>query len=350
MPLSETRARVFSSLLDFARDEWAQMGVFLTGDRRDTWAQDPEALLVFSLEIARDDARLFDELLDWLRVNGDVVSGRRLATLAGHDPALPIVRAAVEWAARHGSPLRFGSGHVTPPGEPAPLFRNAGLPGRGDDVFLAHGYLKPPTAPSGKSVAPNVELPINLAFRLRRHFGVNARAEIVRFLLTAGVPDATALAISVAAASTKRNVSDALASLTAAGDVERYWVGNESRYRLDRERWARFLGLDPDRIPGHRDWPQLLHALAEIRRWFARPDLDELTDYLRASEARQLIRRIEADLRYAGVPVKDAGTGAGYWETFVGNVEAALSVLSGHQHLRAVTRARDHDAASRNRR
>jgi len=328
MSLSETRERVFSSLLDFARDEWAQMGVFLTGGRRDTWAQDPEALLVFSLEVARDDARLFDELLDWLRVNGDVVSGRRLAALAGHDPALPIVRAAVEWAAQHGSPLRLGSGFAAPHGEPAPLFRNAGLPGRADETFLAHGFLKPPTAPSGKSAAPNVELPINLAFRLRRHFGVNARAEIVRFLLTAGVPDATTLAISVAAASTKRNVSDALASLAAAGDVERYWVGNEARYRLDRERWARFLGLDPDRIPGHRDWPQLLHALAEIRRFLARLDLDELTDYLRASEARQLMKGVEADLRYAGVPVSHARTGGDYWETFVENVDAALATLT----------------------
>lgn len=325
MPVSETRERVFSSLLDFARDEWAQMGVFLTGGRRGTWAQDPEALLVFSLEVARDDARLFDELLDWLRVNGDVVSGRRLAALARHDPALPIVRAAVERAAQHGSPLRLGSGHVMPHGEPVPLFRNAGLPGRADEIFLAHGFLKPPTAPSGKSAAPNVGLPINLAFRLRRHFGVNARAEIVRFLLTTAVPDATTLAISVAAASTKRNVSDALASLAAAGDVERYWVGNEARYRLDRGRWARFLGLDPDRIPGHRDWPQLLHALAEIRRFLARPDLDELTDYMRAGEARQLMSRLKPVLGYAGVSVGDSGHGADYWPTFLQNVEGVLA-------------------------
>ncbi len=325
MSISETRERLFSSLLDFARDEWAQMGVFLTGGRRDTWAQDPEALLVFSLEIARDDARLFDELLDWIRVNGDIISGRRLGALAGHDPALPIVRAAVEWAAQHGSPLRFGSGSVTAEGEPVPLFRDAGLPGRADEIFLAQGFLKPPTAPSGKSSAPNVELPINLAFRLRRHFGVNTRAEIVRFFLTTGVPDATALAISAAAASTKRNVSDALANLAAAGDVERYWVGNEARYRLDRERWARFLGLDPDRIPSHRDWPQLLHALAAIRRFLARADLDELTDYQRASEARQLVSGLTPALAHAGVSVSDSGVGADYWPTFLENVERALA-------------------------
>lgn len=301
------------------------MGVFMFGSRRDTWAQDPEALLLFSLEIGRDDARFFDELLDWLRTNGDLISGRRLAALAKHDSALPIVEAAVEWAAGHGSPLRLGSGVVAPPAEPVPLFRHEGLPGRSDGVFLAHGLLKPPTMPSGKSSPPDLEAPINLAFRLRRHFGVNARAEIVRFLLTTGVPNATVLAISTAAASTKRNINDALTSLAAAGDVERHWVGNEARYGIDRERWAGFLRLAPDRIPGHRDWPQLLHSLTEIRRWLARPELDEMTDYQRASVARELMKRLTPALTNAGVPVSDRGTGADYWETFIENVEAALA-------------------------
>ena len=328
MSVSETRARVDVALLDFVRDEWAQMGVFMSGGRSDTWAQDPEALLLFSLEVGRDDARFFDELLDWLRMNGDLVSGRRLAALAKHDPALPIVEAAVEWAAEHGSPLRLGSGVVSPPSEPVSLFRNAGLPGRSDTTFLAHGLLKPPTAPSGKSSPPALELPINFAFRLRRHFGVNARAEIVRFLLTAAVPDATALAISAAAASSKRNVTDALANLTAAGDVTRVWVGNEARYGIDRERWAAFLGLDPDRIPGHRDWPQFLHALIEIRRFVDRPDLDDMTAYQRASLGRELLTRLKPQLTHAGVPVHEHGLGADYWPTFVESVEAVLARLA----------------------
>jgi len=53
-----------------------------------------------------------------------------------------------------------------------------------------------------------------------------------------------------------------------------------------------------------------------------------LSDYLRASEARQLMKRIESDLRYAGVPVSDARTRADYWETLVENVDAALSALT----------------------
>jgi len=39
------------------------------------------------------------------------------------------------------------------------------------------------------------------------------------------------------------------------------------------------------------------------------------------------MKRVESDLRYAGVQVRDTGTGADYWNVFVTNVDAALSAL-----------------------
>ncbi|MEX2645343.1 MAG: hypothetical protein WD249_03680 [Gaiellaceae bacterium] len=322
---SSTSDRISRALLEFARDQWAQLGVFMETARRDQWAQDPEALLLFTLEVGREDARLFDEVLDWLRQNGDLVSARRLAHLSQGDPVRPLLEAAVEWAGRHGARLRLGSAGAPTQAEPVSVFRRPGLPGRADETFLRHGFVKPVTVPSQKSSEPDLSLPINFAFRLRRHFGVNARAEIVRFLLTSAVDSATTLAVSEAAASTKRNVSGALTELVAAGDIERYWVGNEARYRIDAERWAAFLALDV--IPTYRDWPHLLRGLAEIRRWLARPDLEELSDYLRASEARRLMDVVGPMLQRAGVVVAKGGEGADYWPSFVETVESALAAL-----------------------
>lgn len=339
MRISTLRERVGPALLDFAATQWAQLGVFVESSRHDEWAQDPEALLLFTLEIGRDDARLFDEVLDWLRHNGGLVSARRLSWLSRDDPVRPILDAAVAWTALHGSPLRLTGGTARPRTEPQPLFREQGLPGRSDATFLAHGFAKPPTAPSGKSAAPDPDLPINLAFKLRRHFGVTARAEIVRFLLTSAEPASTTAAIAEAAASTKRNVNNALTDLASAGDIERYVVGNEARYRIDRERWATFLGLEA--IPEYRDWPNLLRALAEIRRWLNRPDLDELSDYLRASEARRLMVDVGPLLQRAGISVSEAGLGPDYWPSFTRTVENALMALeprvplTGHGHGRS---------------
>ena len=56
-------------LVAFAWNEWAQMGLLATPHGRSPWAQDPEALIIFTLEVARAEPRLFDELLDWMLLN-----------------------------------------------------------------------------------------------------------------------------------------------------------------------------------------------------------------------------------------------------------------------------------------
>ena len=330
MQTSALRDRVTTTLLDFARDEWAQLGIFLEPSRSpDSWAQDPEALLVFTLDVARDDARLFDEVLDWVRLNGGALSGRRLSRLA-HGDGLEgaLVSAVVEWAAEHGSPLRMHVGVAARSAEPISVFERPGLPGRSDEIFLRHGLAKPATRPSRKSSTPDLLLAINLAFRLRSLFGVSSRAEIVRFLLTSGVSDATTLAIAEAAVSTKRNVNDALNDLAVTGVIERFVIGNEARYGLDRSRWASFLGLAPDAVPAYRDWRSLLSALGEIRRWLLSPEVDELSEYLRASEARQLVARIKPALERAGIAVIERGIVEEYWPSFIKTVENALAQLA----------------------
>lgn len=315
-------------LVEFAWSQWAQMGVFANNDRRDGWAQDPEALLVFTLRVGRRDPRLFDEVLDWLRLNGRLVSGRRLASFCPHgDAERPLVEAAVDWAHAHGSPVQIADRHLAVTAEQE-LFGNVRV-GTADEIFRSHGYLKPPTEPSFNSREPDLRAPINLAFRLRQHFGLSSgRAEIVRFMLTSAVPDANALSIADAAGYAKRNVNETLTSLVAAGDVERYTRGNEGRYSVDRARWADFLGVTPDQLPSHRDWPRLLLALRELDRWLDDPRLADLTEYMRASESKALMERLEPTLTAAGVLVSRDGAGADYWPTFEQNVTRLLEKLS----------------------
>lgn len=81
MLISATRERLEAGLLSFVWDEWSQMGLLSEARRLSPWAQDPEALLLLTLEVARADPRLFDEVLDWLVRNEHLVSVRRLRTL-----------------------------------------------------------------------------------------------------------------------------------------------------------------------------------------------------------------------------------------------------------------------------
>jgi uncharacterized protein YegP (UPF0339 family) len=329
MPTSALRRRLSDGLLDFAWDEWAQMGVLGVPRRHSRWAQDPEALVLFTLEVARDDPRLFDELLDWLVRNESIISSRRLKTFCEGPTDERLLSAALGWVRQHGR------GRAPKPGpadagswSPEALFRGVFTPARDPDpAFIARAFLRPKVEPSGKSQAPDLTAPINLAFRLRHLLGVSARAEAVRFLLTVDAPRASVAAVATSAGYAKRNVQEALSSLHAAGAALLVTVGTEQRYGIDRTRWAHLLDLDTDDLPVHRAWPALLSALRSILRWLDRPELENVSDYLRASQARDLLEEVRPRLNQAGIVHSAWRGGQAGWDDLVETIEYALIAL-----------------------
>lgn len=332
MSASTIRDSVTTRLLGFAWDQWAQLGVFAPTNRRDQAAVDPEALLLFTFEVGRSDPRLFDETLDWLLTNERLVSVQRLRNLCRDDDDRDLVEGALAWLGRQQprsrpAPPRARERRAT---EPRSLFYDVARQVREpDDAFLTVGLLKPATEPSKKSQPPDPDTPITFAFRLRHLFGLGSRAEIVRYLITAPVTDASALGIADSAAYAKRNVNETLTSLVASRIVTAYEQGNERRYYLDRAMWGQFLRFQPNGWPTYRDWPRLLGALRQLSRWLQQPELDELTPYMLASGARSIMEHVEPELAIAGVPARLmlAPQGEHYWEAFVEALDLALVTL-----------------------
>ena len=304
MEISTLSHRLSDQLVAFAWDEWAQMGVLATPHRRSPWAQDPEALIVFTLEVARADARLFDELMDWMLVNESLLSVRRLRAMCIDETDRALVAAALGWLARQRPRARLGNrGPTAAATTLQPLFRSGGPVRETDEDFAAAGWLRPPLIPSHKSSPPDPIAPINLAFRLRQILGVGIRAEVVRVLLTTDAPRVNAQTLARSTGYAKRNVHEALAGFSKAGVVSAFTVDGEQRYKADRPAWAALLGCPPDELPSDRDWPQLLGALRRILRWSSQPELATMSDYLLASSARDLLEAIRPDLAFAGIPV-----------------------------------------------
>lgn len=333
MQISELRRLVREESLSFAWGQWAQIGVFADAARRDDWVVDPEALLLFTFEVAREDPRLFDEVLDWLRENERSISVQRLKNLSRDEADRALVAAALGWVSRYRSNPRFIRTEPISASESLePLFPLlSGRVPNPDPAFLESGLAKPASLPSRKSMRPRLDAPINFAFRLRELFGVNSRAEIVRYLLTVEAPNVPAQLVAEATAYAKRNVFQSLSALAAAGAVQTVSVANERRYSMERDVWANALRLDE--LPRHRDWPQLLWAIRRLLRFIDGRLLDqELSEYLRASAARDLMGEIGQDLQFAGVPVVGGHyPGAEYWSAFVETVHLTLNVLrTGH--------------------
>jgi hypothetical protein len=337
MQISTLRNRVSRELLTFAWNEWAQMGVLAEVRRRSPWAADPEAHLLFTLQIGRDDPRLFDEVLDWFSINGALISAQRLRNMAGSEEDARLVEAAAAWISRQGGRFRSFAAKPRPASPSAqPLFYDAREPSREDETFARFGFLRAPVARSGKSRRPDLRLPINFAFRVRNVFGVGSRAEVMRFLLTTSrnaargqQPRFSTPSIAADAGFAKRNVHEALVALAEAGTIEMSAAGREHYYSIDADAWRKALGLE-DAMPMFRDWPHALLGFRELHRWLARAELEDLSPYMRASEARVFAGQIEASFSHAGLSVTQRGLPAGgddYWPVFVDFVDRALRSL-----------------------
>src|SRR3954471_6786518 len=99
MSQTETfRSSFRSASISFCWRQWAQLGIFAQADHRDEWAIDPEALLIFTLTVARSDPRLFDEVLDWVVLNGRLLSIQRLRNLADDPDDRQLLEATLAWA------------------------------------------------------------------------------------------------------------------------------------------------------------------------------------------------------------------------------------------------------------
>lgn len=330
MKAATLSAEVLEDLRHLAWDQWAQLGVSGTPpDRRDERAADPEALLLFTLEVARTDPRLFDEVLDWLALNEPLVSVHRLRNLCETDADRTLVAAALDWVAGTRGRGRRSAPAPTSDVDVVPLFTTVPSLGRDlDPVFSRHGLARPHLSPSGKSQAPDLTAPINFAFRLRRLLGLGVRAEIVRtlltllapaLLLTTRHPGLPAKVIAASAGFATRNVREGLAQLSEAGVVDVVTFGDERFYSLAVEAWARLLRLDgAPHVPLHHDWIPTFRALTAIARWLQQADLDGLTPYQRASRARTLIEHLRPDLSHAGIRVDlYAAHGVAFWDAFV---------------------------------
>lgn len=317
MSISDARQDLQSHLVAFLWSQWAQIGVLATTDRNDRWAADPEALLLLTFEVGREEPRLFDEVLDWLVGNERLVSIQRLRNLARDEGDQALVEAVVGWLGRRRRRARLEArakaGGST---DLEPFYRNSPMPiADPDPAFLVQGFVRARSEPSGKSQALQVLLPIDFAFRLCLLLGIGARAEAMRVLLTIDTPRADTQGIAASTAYTKRNVREAVTSLSAAGALDAFKVGNEQRFSAPRDRWSHFLKLDD--LPRHEDWPQLFAAYRKVLRWLADPAHEDLSDYMLSSEARTLAEEVTPDLQFAGIAIDDQPDDSAYLERFI---------------------------------
>ena len=239
--LKEYRDRLRLTLLQWLWREWTTLGVAGASVVETRNVIDPETLLLFTGTVGRWDPRLFDEVMDWLTVNGRLLNGPRLKRLlreyqfssgqviATVCSVLPAKGCRLDWkmepaASGTEEALFYGAD-----GHPLPDY------GTRDPDFLAQGFRRGRLELRHYSKPPDPARSACLWLALRSLLGINCRVEIVVYLLTrsCGYPSQIARDTGYA----QRNIQDVMVELAASGQLRVTRKGREVQYRLASPLW-----------------------------------------------------------------------------------------------------------------
>lgn len=293
-------------LLSFLWRQWSSLGVAGYGYGNDRWYIDPEALLIFSAHMGRYEARLFDEILNWLNTNGNHVNIQRLKTILKKEAfsSTRIISAIAETMAKKTRGVKWKRFAEEPPvqntfenlffqknGQPIEMF------GEPEPVFQKHGFYR------GKIEFRMHTQPVRMVkntgflFKLRGLFGVNARPEILLYLLTheSGHPSLIAREIYY----TQKTVQDILVEMANSGIINIRPVGREKHYWIKRDEWLNLLTHGENTI-FWVNWPRLFSALENIWLKLDRKELHTLDPLTQSSELRILMQSVRKQIESAG--------------------------------------------------
>jgi hypothetical protein len=304
--LKEFKTTCLDQLLDFLWRQWSVLGVAGQAAAQEDRLIDPEPLLLLSLTICRHDARLFDEIIDWLMINGAFMNVQRLNNLEKQfdfqgKAQLSAVAGLLGKKSNYALKWKnLSNAHILDP--PEPLFfmkdsRPIPLSKEQDPEFQGHGLLRGLVKLRGYSRPfPEAGAPA-LLLRLRALLGVNARCELL--CLLGAAEEIHPSDISRQTGYFPRTTQNALAEMARSGVVQVRSTNREKRYWLQPGVLDNLLRPDSKPTPWC-NWSPLFRALESLWLGLNDPKRQGLDTLLLSSEMRRLAREIRPLLGEAG--------------------------------------------------
>ena len=303
------REILLQRLLEFLWRQWSALGVAGHARSNDSWMIDPESLLLFSTHIARYDARLFDEILDWLHTNGSWINLQRLGRLHREESLgdSAVLAAIADLLARESTHHKWKLlirrvDQAKPPTSELPqrLFPSVPVLKEPDPIFLTHGLERGSIEFRGMSQAPRPDQPATFLFKLRSLFGMQARAEVMAWLLAneQGHPAEIARQTGYF----RGSIQNVLNDLSLSGHIGSMRIGREKTFSiLRREEWL-FLLTWPNAevFPQWIHWAPLFQAIQIFLDALGKPGLDEKSENFQAIQLREALDQATPALARAG--------------------------------------------------
>lgn len=336
--LPEFRTTVLENLLELLWRQWSAIGVAGTCKSEQQSVVDPEALLLLSLTVARYDVRLFDEIIDWVGLNGAFLNVQRLKNLINqYDFQATAQVSALAERAKQNSSLApkwksLASQYSNEP-EEVLFFQVGGHPfpyaNTPDQIFHKHGLVRETFASRNLAQRfPASGMP-SLLLRLRALLGINIRCEIFCVLGSVGEMHPSLLAKKIGYA--VRTTQNALAEMVGSGAVQVRSCAREKLYCLVPGVMAELLHPGAENTRWDSSAP-LFRALEVLWLGLTDPDRQDLDDVLLAAHWRQMAEKMEPLWGEAqlGQPMRDVSLhkGTDYGDIFVTDINAILANLT----------------------
>lgn len=311
MPTSllDSRDSLLQQLLDFLWRQWTTLGVPGNRASEGDCIIDPEALVLITTEIGRHDARLLDLAIDWLHSYGRGINLQRLRRLQGQWPcsdervlsgiASILAEQSVlqKWKSIREI-IRFPEPpealFIPTSATPTPVFGDA------DPRFETYGLLRNRWEPREVCQRPKPARSANLLSTLRSLFGVNARAEIMAWLLTheSGHP----AAISKATGYHPKSIQATLNDMEDSGHIRSGRDGREKKFWLQRKDWNFLITwTEPRGFPRWINWPPVFCFASRTLQLLGGADSPSDSIRLRAIQQRGFLDELAPALRSSGL-------------------------------------------------
>lgn len=317
MQLKEFREALLDRLLTFLWKQWSALGVLGESGAEDKWIIDPEPLLVFSLELARYEPRLFDEILAWLEENGQWLDTARLRRILAKQegPVLRTVGGTLRYVQDRGHARKWKTianfCHNHKPlmgGLLEPLFKEKSgkyYPrAEGDKIdpsFQVFDMNRPRIRIQKKAKEVSVNAGANLRFLMRSLFGIGAKSEVLLYLLTHNEGRPREIADSVGLF--WLSVHQALLDVSRSGLVIKKPYGKKVEYWLSQKKWWDFLASTDYQYatsPQWLDWIAIYSAFSALWKTVDEIALGDESDYMKSSKLQDSLELVAGEFSRAG--------------------------------------------------
>lgn len=315
--LKDFRTELSQTVLNYLWSVWSQVGLMGGAVPFQPRIVDPEPLLLLTWECARQDARAFDEVLDWLVQNGRWINVMRLENLLEEDQVCPrhlVGAVAAFMAARDKTPKWRNLARKWLPASSAaaePLFQRFGKPlvpvdGETDETFSKYGWQRSAVYVRGQSQKLPAWMPASLVLKCRAFFGVSIRADVFAYLVARGAGTASGLARELGYS--QRRVQETLTEMQLAGQFQTRYDGNRKEFSIESGKgWQLLFEAAPERAAWF-NWRAYGRAVSLIWRTAFTLKEEGLTDYIFESEMAKALQAAQPDFTAAGLALSERPT------------------------------------------